>query len=55
MENLQSYNGKNFIVHLFNEDDASKIGFSSSYVYPTVDKNELKELADFILKYLENN
>lgn len=54
MEPYQSYKGKDFILHLFDEDGTSMIGFSSSYVYPPASKDELKALADFIYNYLEN-
>jgi hypothetical protein len=51
----QSYYGKDFTFHLFHEKDAINIGLASSYVYPPVNRQELKDLAEFILKYLENN
>jgi len=54
MEPYQSYKGKDFILHIFDEDGVSMIGLSSSYVYPQVSKDELKALADFIYNYLEN-
>jgi hypothetical protein len=54
-ETYQSYKGDTFIFHLFDEKDTIRIGLSSKLVYPTVDKDELRGLADFINKYLENN
>jgi hypothetical protein len=48
----QSYYGRDFTFHLFHEKDTTNIGLASSYVYPPVNKQELKELAEFILKYL---
>lgn len=49
----QSYYGKDFTFHLFHEKDTTNIGLASSYVYPPINKQELKNLADFIYKYLE--
>lgn len=54
-ETYQSYKGDTFIFHLFDEKDTIRIGLSSSLVYPSVNRDELKGLADFILQYLENN
>lgn len=45
--NKNTYTGENFVFHLFKND--------GEYVYPYVEKGELKELAEFILKYLEND
>lgn len=47
--------GQNFSFHILEEKNTISIGLASSYVYAPVDKNELKELAQFILQYLENN
>jgi hypothetical protein len=54
-ETYQSYKGDTFIFHLFDEKDTIRIGLASSLVYPSVNRYELRELADFILQYLENN
>lgn len=54
-ENYQSLHGQQFIFHLFNEDQTIRIGLSSNYVYAPVNKSELKDLAEFILNYLEQN
>lgn len=48
----KSYFGKDFTFHLFHEKDGTSIGLASSYVYPPANKQELKELAEFILQYL---
>ena len=53
-ETYQSYKGDTFIFHLFDEKDTIRIGLSSSLVYPSVNRDELKGLADLIYKYLEN-
>lgn len=53
-ETYQSYKGNTFIFHLFDEKDAIRICLSSRLVYPSVNRYELRELADFILQYLEN-
>lgn len=50
----QSYYGRDFTFHLFHEKDTTNIGLASSYVYPPANKQELKELAEFILQHLEN-
>ena len=54
-ETYQSYKGDTFIFHLFDEKDTIRISLSSSLVYPSVNRDELKGLADLIYKYLENN
>lgn len=54
MEIKETYRGKNFIFHLFDKDGKTTIGLASDNVYPAIDKNELKGLVEFILKYLEN-
>lgn len=51
---FQTMKGSNFIFHLFDDKDGVRIALSSDYVYPPTNKDELKELADFIYKYLEN-
>ncbi len=55
MKNKNTYNGENFVFHLFNNDGEYLIGMGSEYVYPYASKEDLKGLAEFILKYLENN
>jgi|688.fasta_scaffold32642_14 hypothetical protein len=55
MENgeLITHTGKDFIFHIMKEDEQLLIALSSKYVYPPVDKFELKKLADFIYKIIE--
>lgn len=53
-EQYHSYHGDNFIFHLLKEDDKIHMNLSSKLVYPVVNKVELKDLAQFILNYLEN-
>lgn len=53
-ETYQSCKGNTFIFHLFDEQDTIRIGLTSRLVYPSVNREDLKGLADFILKYLEN-
>lgn len=52
--NKYTYTGENFVFHLFKNDGEYLIGMGSEYVYPYASKEDLKGLADFILKYLEN-
>jgi hypothetical protein len=55
MRQINTYAGQHFIFHLIKEDKNISITLSSDYVYPPVDKFELKELADFICNTLEIN
>lgn len=55
MEIKESYRGKNFIFHLSDKDGKTTIGLASDYVYPSVDKNELKELVEFLNKSIVEN
>ena len=52
MRQINTYAGQHFIFHLIKEDKNISITLSSDYVYPPVDKFELKELADFICNTL---
>ncbi len=55
MRQINTYTGQHFIFHLIKEGENISMTLSSDYVYPTVDKFELKELADFICNTLEIN
>ena len=54
MKIKNTFKGENFVFHLFDDHGQLIMGLSSDYVYPYVEKDELKELAEFILQYLEN-
>lgn len=55
MSNTEKYKGQHFIFHIINDHGQLAISMSSDYVYPYVEKDDLKQLAEFILNYLENN
>lgn len=55
METKKTYSGQHFFLHLFEEDGKISMDLASEYVYPPINKNELKDLAEFITKYLEND
>lgn len=55
LSDKNTFKGENFVFHLFNDHGQLIMGLSSDYVYPYVEKDELKKLAEFILKYLEQN
>lgn len=48
----RSIHGKNFVFHILDNDEDITIGMSSDYVYPSADRTELRDLAEFILQYL---
>lgn len=54
----ETYFAEYFQFHIMNSKEGLQIGCSSnpekSYVYPPVNKDDLKGLADFIYNYLEN-
>lgn len=54
METKKTYSGQHFFFHLFEQDGKISVGLASEYVYPPIDKYELKELADFIYTQLED-
>jgi hypothetical protein len=55
MRELKTYTGQHFIFHIVKEEGNISITLSSDYVYPPVDKFELKELADFIYTIVDND
>jgi hypothetical protein len=55
MRELKTYTGQHFLFHIVKEDGDISITLSSEYVYPTMDKFELKELADFIYNFIDND
>lgn len=55
MQTKETLQGQHFIFHILEEDGKITIGLASDYVYPPIDKFELKDLAEFITTYLEND
>lgn len=49
------YETPNFIFHIFEDNGEITIGLASNYVYPPTNKNELKNLIEFIGKHLDDN
>jgi len=63
--NKHTYNGKHFIIHINQNDSRSENSGikdylydlipSSRYAYLPMNKQELKEIADFIYKVIDND
>lgn len=56
----ESLKGKDFILHICkgrstDPDHPYQIVLSSQYVWPNLSKDELKDMADFINEFIENN
>lgn len=55
----ETYFCEYFQFHIMNDKEGLHIGCSSNpdkyYVYPPTNKDELRGLAEFILKYLEDS
>lgn len=54
METKKTYSGQHFFFHLFEQDGRISMGLASEYVYPPVDKYELKDLIEFIETFLKD-
>lgn len=59
--NKRTFKGSNFNLHIFHEnmmyEDSLGLMFASTNnkIHPPISKDELKNLADFIYDYLDNN
>lgn len=57
MKTNETYLAEYFIFRIFNDENGESVGLASNsdkfYVYPPTNKDELKGLAEFILRYLD--
>lgn len=55
MTTIKSYAGEYFVFHMFKDDAKISIGLASNHVYVPTNKQELKNLIQFISENLDDN
>lgn len=47
-----TFKAQKFLFHIREDNGKTTIALASDYVWPSVDKEELKQLVDFLLEYI---